>query len=115
MPKLDALIASTLAHTTGSYLALHTGDPGPDGTANEVSGAGYAREPGTYTISGNVATLDSDLTFGPAGAAWGTVTHVTIRDSGGVGLWSGALTAPVQVALGDELIFRSGNLTVQET
>ena len=114
--KLTDLIASTLAQTTGSLIALHTGDPGADGSANELSGDGYARAAGTYTISGDTATLDDDAVFGPASGDWGTITHVTIWASDGTtGLWSGALTASKTVLTGDELVIKSGDLTIQET
>lgn len=64
------------------YVALHTGDPGEDCSANELAAAnGYARQGSLYTVTGSVADNDSELTFGPATADQGTVTHFSIRDA----------------------------------
>lgn len=51
---------------TADRLSLHTGDPGEDGLANEVTGGSpaYARLACTIAAaSGGVRTLSSDVTF----------------------------------------------------
>jgi len=40
---------------------------------------------------------------------------VTIWSSTGLGLWSGALTTPKPILLGDEAVFRAGDLEVEES
>lgn len=70
---------------TSWYLALHDGDPGPDGTANEITDANYARQAVYFVAdeyySGNYGAYnDEDVTF-PAAAATYDVTHVTVFDA----------------------------------
>lgn len=81
---------------TGTYhIALHTGDPGETGAANEITGDGVTREADTFTVTGSVAANDTELTFGPATADKGTATHASVWDaaSGGNCIAKGALTA----------------------
>lgn len=57
----------------GNTYSLHTGDPGVDGTANEASGSGYARQTTTWgTPVGGVIT-GSQMVF-TVGAT--TYTHM---------------------------------------
>lgn len=88
---MAALFPST---PTALFVALHTGDPGEAGSANEVAaGSGYARVSANFTRTGGTATNDATITFGPATADKGTVTHVSIKDasSGGNTIWKKAL------------------------
>lgn len=58
---------------TVDRLSLHTGDPGANGTANEVDGGSYARQECVYSAASNgERLLNADVTFDvPAGTvAW---------------------------------------------
>ena len=76
---------AALDHLLGTgtyYVALHTGDPGEDCSANELTAAnGYARQSSTFTVTGSSAANDTELTFGPATADQGTQSHFSIRDA----------------------------------
>lgn len=120
--------------TTGSatrpttwYIALHTGDPGEEGSANEVANSySYARtsvafdaasQPSTgLTFCDNSATV----TFPTAsGGNWGTITHISIKTSATYGsgetLFKGALTATKQVNDGDTFQIQAANLVISLT
>lgn len=86
--------AAALLGTGTFYIALHSGDPGEAGAANELSGDGYAREADTFTVTASVAANDSAITFGPVTADKGTVTHFSIKDAltGGNTICKAALT-----------------------
>lgn len=99
------------------YVALHAGDPGEDGSANELSGAGYARVSTTFAVSGNVATSAGDVVFGPATGDWNggaEITHASVWDaaSGGNCLVKGPLAAGQIVLDGGTLTIGAGALTV---
>jgi hypothetical protein len=106
--------------TIPGFLSLHVAEPQPlAATPNlhEVTGSGYAREP-LMTTDWSAAvdgTIESDnaVTFPPAGASWGTVTHVGIYDAltSGNLLWWGALATPRAVSSGDTISFPVGNLS----
>jgi hypothetical protein len=113
---------------TTVFVALHTGDPGEAGTANEISGGAYARQ-GVDTGSGTNWTdpatgtqgesdNNADITFPQATAAWGTISHVSIWGTASAGdtsdVWlKGSLTTDKAVASGDTFKFASGDLNVQ--
>jgi hypothetical protein len=87
------------------YLALHTGPPGPDGTANECASVnGYVRKSVTnssvtWQRSGNVITSKIDIAFStPTGGDWGLVTHVSVWDAstGGNCRATAQLASPIQ-------------------
>jgi hypothetical protein len=111
--------------TTGSptrpttwFVALHTGANGGAGAANEISGMGYARQPVTWSRTGNVASNTALLTFGPdATTSWGTVTDVTVWDlvTAGTCLAQGTATASVSFGLGESATIGIGALTIQLT
>lgn len=89
--------------TAGSlYFSLHTADPGEAGdqTTNEVAYTSYARvavarSTSGFTVSGNAAATDADVTF-PAGTGGsGTATHFgigTASSGAGVLLYKGTIT-----------------------
>lgn len=78
--------AATGTRPTSWYVALHTGDPTADGSANEVTDAVYSRQSATFTASqpsaGEMwqAVNDADVAFPAADTAY-TVTHVTVFDA----------------------------------
>jgi hypothetical protein len=62
-------------------ISLHSGPPGTDGTANEVSGGGYSRQSCTFGSANNSEkALTSDVIFStPANQS---VTHIGFWASG---------------------------------
>lgn len=66
-------------------VSLHTGNPGTDGSANEVTDTGYARRPATFAVNATDATApqaQNSATIAFANAVDGyTVTYVVIWDA----------------------------------
>lgn len=131
---LKALLRGTaFPLPTGTYVSLHTADPGDTG-ANEVSvvawpsyvrkhaenggaiGAGWSA-PST-SGSGRVSSNSLQIVY-PSnnGAGTVTVTHFAIWDavSGGNCLGSAALNTPQAITVAGVLIFDVGSLTITTT
>lgn len=117
----NALINATLRNTSYTsvatiYVALYTADPtDADLTANEVSGGSYARTAVTFAAPSNGVSLNSgDVTFPTCTAAWGTVTHIGLRDASTAGnlLYHSALDDSKSVGIGDVFKITTGNLSV---
>ena len=124
---LDHVLRNT-AYTPAStvYLALHTTDPGEDGSGAEVTGGSgpYSRKSITFaaaqspagTISMSAVTHPSGIDF--SGMPGCTVTHVALWDDTGASghagncLWSGALTSSRTVTAGDTLRITSLTVTL---
>ena len=94
--------------------SLHDGNPGNAGNSNEVSGGGYARA----TASGSAwpevsgATVAGLISFPDATAAWGTVSYVILRTSGGDPVIGIELTTALNIPSGaTEIEFADGDLT----
>ena len=117
----DALTGPT------TYLALFTDDPTDAGSGTEVSGGSYARvliyNNGSGAPDWTVAAADApafavenddDITFPPATASWGTVTHFGIFDAATVGnlLWHGAFDESKTVGTDDVFKITAGNLVL---
>ncbi|WP_058599010.1 phage tail fiber protein [Aureimonas ureilytica] len=102
------------------YLALFTADPGEAGSLTaEVSAGGYARQAITDKLSQADASAGTTsntgaVTFGPASADWGTITHVGVMDAanGGNMLLYGALAVSKVINSGDSLQYAVGQLTI---
>lgn len=116
----DAILNHVLRNTsytspTTVYLALFTSAPGEIGGGTEVSGGNYSRQPVSFTApSGGVTSNDSNVNFPVATADWGTITHFAIFDaetSGNMLLYD-ALTQSKVVQVGDQLIFKAGDLSI---
>ena len=109
------------AAPTSLLLALSTADPLDDksGIAEPVA-MGYARQTivlGTPASSNGVGTTvtgpTTDLVFGPATGAWGSITHWAIFENTGTNmLLHGAITAPKDIASGDSFVVNADALTV---
>lgn len=109
------------AAPTTVYVSLHTADPGLTGTS-EVSGTGYARIAVTFSApadDGDDEMIQNSgaLTFGPAGASWGTVTHFGVwqhltSTAAANFLWGGTATNRT-VNSGDSYQFSSSNLKLK--
>ena len=118
---LNHLFRNTvLASPTTVYAALFTADPTDAGTGPEVAAGGYARQavtfnaPGDDGQGGKQVVNAADVTFGPAMASWGTITHAAIFDAlvGGNMIWSGALAAAKAIDTDDEFKFAAGELKI---
>lgn len=110
---LDKVLRNTdFSVATGSYLSLHTADPGKTG-ADEVTGGSYARQAIAFdaAVTGSAGSSASESFTGMPAC---TVTHVGLWDTVTVGsfLWSGALSASKVVNSGDTFQFAAGDVIV---
>jgi hypothetical protein len=123
----EALRGVAYTPPTRVYISLHTSDPGNNGI-DEVSVAAwpaYQRQDpagggavgdGFAAASSKATTNAADIEFGANdGAGPVTVTHFGIWDAATSGnfLVGGALTDSKVIAPTDEMIIRTGNLTVE--
>jgi hypothetical protein len=116
----NALVNATLRNTTYTspavvYLALYTSDPTDADTGTECSGTSYARQAITFGAPSNgVTTNSAAIEFPQAGDAWGTITHIGIRDALTTGnlLFHTPLDASKTIATGDVFRVAIGSLSV---
>jgi hypothetical protein len=112
---LDHVFSNT-AYTSPSavYVALFTTDPAEDGSGTEVSGGGYARQAGSFSVTGNTATTTAAIEYPTATADYGVVTHVGIYDASTAGnlLAYAALTASKNISSGDVFRIPTGDLDI---
>jgi len=112
---LDHVFAGN-AYTSPStvYVGLFTSNPDEDGSGTEVSGGSYARQSGSFTVSGNTATTDAAIEFPTATGTWGTVTHIGIYDAltSGNLLAYAALTTSKSIASGDVFRIPTGDIDI---
>ncbi len=113
--KLINQVLRDTAYTrpTTVYVALYTDDPTDADVGTEVTGGSYARQSVAFGVPSDGATDNSsDITFPTATAAWGTVTHVGLRDavSGGNLLFHSPLAASKVVGNGDTFKINAGDL-----
>jgi len=97
------------------HIALFTVAPGEDGTGGtEVSGGGYARQTGTFTVSSGTASNSSAIEYSTATANYGTVVAMGIYDSATSGnlLAYGTLTTSKVVSTGDVLRFNASAIDI---
>jgi len=97
------------------HIALFTVAPGEDGTGGtEVSGGGYARQTGTFTVSSGTASNSSAIEYATATANYGTVVAMGIYDSATSGnlLAYGTLTTSKVVSTGDVLRFNASAIDI---
>ena len=115
-----ALINVTLRATaytapTTVYVALYTTDPTDADTGTECSGTSYVRQAVTFGAPSNgVSTNSAAVEFPQAGGAWGTITHIGLRDASTAGnlLYHTALDASKTIATGDVFRIATGSLSV---
>lgn len=105
----DAAIDAVVA--LGTWIQLHTGDPGAAGTSN-VATEDTRMEASFAAASGGSASTDADLTWS-AVAATETVTHFSMwtAATSGTFLWSGTVTNG-ELASGQDFTVESGDLTL---
>jgi hypothetical protein len=112
---LDHVFANN-AYTspTTVYVGLFTSNPDEDGSGTEVSGGSYARQSGSFTVSGNTATTSAAIEFPTATASWGTITHIGIYDASTAGnlLAYAGLTASKAIASGDVFRIPAGDIDI---
>ena len=112
---LDHVFAGN-AYTSPSavYVGLFTATPGEDDSGTEVSGGSYARQAGSFSVSGNTATTTAAIEFPTATASWGTITHIGIYDAASAGnlLAYASLTASKSIASGDVFRIPTGDIDI---
>lgn len=98
------------------YVALFTTDPAEDGSGTEVTttGTAYARQVGTFSVTGNTATTTAAIEWPTATTDYGTVTHVAVYDAVTAGnmLAYAALTASKAISTGDVFRIPAGDLDI---
>ncbi len=124
---IEAAIINHLRGTTfpaapaNVYVALYTSATTDSGGGTEVTGGAYARVavPGTTAswTAPSTAGVTSNaiaITFPTPTAAWGTITHVGIRDaaSGGNLLYHIALAQTRSPLTGDPVSFPASSLSL---
>ena len=105
-------LRGTSYSAAGSYVKLHLGDSGEDGTANPA--ANTSRESITFSAASAGAMATS------SGATWTNVpntetyTHWSLWDAASAGncLWTGALSTSASVVAGDTFQITSLTLTL---
>jgi hypothetical protein len=95
------------------YIALHTGNPGDTGSANELVDSSYARQPATFTIDSGTGTAALAAAIDFSIATTVTLTHISIWSAatGGTASNRQPLTAPVDVSSGTFTI-AAGDITI---
>lgn len=109
------------AYGTNLYAHLHTADPGEDGTSStsEADYTGYAavsvsRDGAGWAVSGNQASNTAEITFPECTGGANTITHASITTLAGQILYSGALTAPINISNLITPRFPAGTLVMTE-
>jgi len=101
---------ATTTPATNLYVALHTADPGEDGTqsTSEVAYTSYARvavarSSGGWTVTGNSVSPTATISFPACTGGSATATHFSIgmgSSGAGVILYKGALTPNISISTG---------------
>ena len=112
-----------LASAPTVHIALFNTKPGEDGTGGtEVSGGSYARQSTAASDWNDATNADpseatnaTEIDFGTATAAWGTVTSVGFYDAstGGNMLLAADLTSSKTIDSGDAFVFPIGELKIR--
>jgi len=101
---LNMLRATAFTAPAGTYIKLHTADPGAAGTAN--ASAVTTRSSATFSAaSGAAIALSNSPSFSMTTTE--TITHISVWDASTAGnfLWSAALTTSKSVVNTDTLTF----------
>ena len=111
--------------TAGSlYFSLHTSDPGEAGdqTTNEIGYTSYARvavarSTAGFTVTGNAAATDANVSF-PAGTGGsGTATHFgigTASSGAGILLYKGTITPNIVTGNGVTPVLSAGTVVTED-
>lgn len=124
MPMSNYLRNKVLDHVNGKaaftmpttvYVAALTSASTVSGPGTEVSATstGYARQAITATMavaSTGTTSNSAMISFGPATAAWGTITDFAVFDAAAAGnmLWFGSVSASKTIASADYFQFAAG-------
>ena len=103
-PWLNMLRAAAFTAPAGTYIKLHTGDPGAAGTANASAVTG--RQEATFSAaSGGAIALSNAPAFTMTASE--TISHISVWDASTAGnlLWTASLTTPRSVVDTDTLTF----------
>ncbi len=98
---------------TATFVQLHSGDPGEDGTANVI--AGVARQEVTsWTGAADTRANGNELQFPNTTGGTINVSHFTVYDAltAGNGIMKGQLTVPQAVPDGQTGRFQVGQITL---
>jgi hypothetical protein len=119
------MLGTAMPAVAGRYLALFTADPKDDnsGSANEVSGAWYARQAisgwtapvsNVDGTSGTITQNSAQVTFPAVSGSSVTVTHWAIYDASTSGnlLYSGALSVSKTLNVSDVMTLAANQLTM---
>ena len=108
---LDATAGTSYA-SAGTYLQLHTGDPGEAGTANAATEA--TRQSVSFASASSGSMASSGTVEWTNVAATETVSHWSLWDASTSGhcLWSGALASSASLTAGDTFQITSLTLTL---
>jgi hypothetical protein len=125
--EIAALLYSGVDVTapTSVFVKLHDGDPGSDGTTNELDSGTTAPGYGPVEVSvpsgfdqgADTTELTNAIRvedFGPATGDWPEVTHFSVwttSDQSGRVLFEDAFTDPKTVVDGDPVVIAQGNMT----
>ena len=113
---LDHVLRNTAySQPAGLYMSLHTANPGDTGTASEVTGGSYARQPIAFNASvpgSGQALSNGAVSFTSMPAT--TVTYFGIFDavSGGNPLFDGPLSSAQTTTAGATLAFAAGQVII---
>jgi len=101
---------------TSWTLSLHSGDPGTDGTANEIADANYLRQSIAFsedvTDPANPFLENSAVVNFPAAAAAYTVTHIVVWDNADNPQVIQQLRTPKSIAIAEVATLSAGELTI---
>ena len=97
---------------TAWYLAVHTADPGEDGTTSECAYSGYARQSIAFTQTANQVVSNNQQTFGAVAGGAQTITHFSVGAAsfGDKCLFVGALCLGKAFSVGDVPKFGTGEV-----
>ena len=113
--KVIEVMRATAFAAAAAYVALYTTDPTDADTGTEVTGGAYARQlAGLSAAAAGASSNAADITFPTATAAWGTITHVGLRDAVTVGnlYMHSPLDVSKTVGIGDTFKINLGDLDV---
>jgi len=110
---LDTLRAQSFS-VANTYVKLHTGDPGEDGTGNAAGET--TRQAVTWSAASGGTMASSNQPQWTSYPGVETVSHISIWDTSATGagncLWYGALSASKSMQTGDTLTITSLSLSL---
>ena len=109
---LDAAGGNGTYNSTATYLKLHTGDPGDDGTSNAATET--TRKAVSFGSASGGSMSSSATVEWTSVSTSETYSHWSMWDASTAGncLWTGALSSPVTVVAGDTFQLTSLTLTL---